>query len=197
MVQWLVKQEQTVTQRKNDCKNDCKNECKNECMQHSLIQVLKARCGSMAGHARTNGYTWPAFVFLTNILLVIRVNLSKPHTIAWSTENVIEHDKLATPCHCALTLRVALNKSWPWCLGPYLQWCIHQVAILGLWIINKLLKPNLKLAKAKGNTTLKLGLLTLGLLTLLTLVLTVTQVYVFVNLCQETALPPKPQNYEL
>ena len=122
-------------------------------------------------------------------LLVFRVNLSKPHTIAWSTENVIEHDKLATPCHCALTLRVALNKSWPWCLGPYLQWCIHQVAILGLWIINKLLKPNLKLGKAKGNTTLKLGLLTL--------VLTVTQVYVFVNLCQETALPPKPQNYEL
>ena len=74
-----------------------------------------------------------------------------------------------------------------WCLEPYL----HSVCKCEwqLWIyeyVNQLLKPKLKLGKArlqslKETPTLKLGI---------NPVLTVTHICVLVNLCRETAMPP-------
>ena len=64
------------------------------------------------------------------------------------------------------------------------------MAILAYEYINKLLKPFFKIRQSKialnQTLTLKLGV---------TLVLTVTQVYDFVNPCQETSPPPYHYSY--
>ena len=66
--------------------------------------------------------------------------------------------------------------------------CIHRVAILGHEYINEVLKPFAWQSKIalKQTLILKLGV---------TLVLTVTQVYVFVNLRRVTDVPPKVARY--
>ena len=82
-----------------------------------------------------------------------------------------------------------------WWLGPYLQWaCIyaHWVAIWGYDYINELIKPDFKIRQSKialkETPILKLGV---------TLVLTESQVYVFVILHQETCMPSYHKSFLL